>query len=62
MNDMPLVTGNATTDMYADDSTIHTKAKTIDELESKLNSETHQEILATRSQNTILQHKHTIPF
>ncbi len=28
----------ATIEKYADDSTIHTKAKTIDELESKLNS------------------------
>ncbi len=39
MNDMPLVTNNATTDMYADDSTIHTKANAIEELESKQNSD-----------------------
>ncbi len=39
MNDIHLVTNNATTDMYGDDSTTQTKAKTIDEVEFKLNSD-----------------------
>ncbi len=39
MNDMPLVIENATIDMYSNDLTIQNKVKTIDELESKLNSD-----------------------
>ncbi len=39
MNDLPLVTKDTCTDMFADDSTIHTNGRTIDELERKLNND-----------------------